>query len=231
MTDNIYTLIPKIMAEVTSIGKNKKNQAQGYSFRGIDDVYAALQKPLAEHGVFFIPEIESFIREEKTSKNGGLLTCTIIKAKFTFYAPDGSHVTASTLGESMDSADKSANKAMSAALKYALLQTFCIPTEELKDSEHDNPEPMAKRSSATSSPKQQPDQITPSSATGNDVFAFFKATTANGWTRAQAIKLLVDTYEDAGITSENWTNKATVEMLEGIKSVTAKTSAEQSSGV
>ena len=37
----------------------------------------------------------------------------------------------------MDSGDKSSNKAMSAAQKYAFLQVFCIPTEEPKDTEND----------------------------------------------------------------------------------------------
>ena len=40
---------------------------------------------------------------------------------------------ATVVGEGMDSGDKAANKAMAIAHKYALLQTFCIPTEEQKD--------------------------------------------------------------------------------------------------
>ena len=35
----------------------------------------------------------------------------------------------------MDSADKATNKAMSAAYKYACLQTFCIPTEGDNDAD------------------------------------------------------------------------------------------------
>jgi len=35
----------------------------------------------------------------------------------------------------MDSGDKAANKAMAVAHKYALLQAFCIPTEDVKDPE------------------------------------------------------------------------------------------------
>ncbi len=40
----------------------------------------------------------------------------------------------------MDSGDKSANKAMSAAYKYALMQVFCIPTDEPKDTENETHE-------------------------------------------------------------------------------------------
>ncbi len=43
----------------------------------------------------------------------------------------------------MDTSDKSTNKAMSAALKYAIIQALSIPTEELIDSERDHLEPQA----------------------------------------------------------------------------------------
>ena len=43
----------------------------------------------------------------------------------------------------MDSGDKATNKAMAAAFKYALFQTFCIPTEEMKDADAETPEASA----------------------------------------------------------------------------------------
>lgn len=136
----IFSAIPKIMATVGSIAKTRKNQSQGYAFRGIDDVYEALQKLLAENGVFFSPQVLEYHREEKQTKNGGVLTVTIIRCEFTFYADDGTYFKSITLGEGMDSGDKSSNKAMSAAVKYALLEVFCIPTSEPKDSEDESPE-------------------------------------------------------------------------------------------
>jgi hypothetical protein len=48
---------------------------------------------------------------------------------------DGSTHIVKTYGEAMDSADKATNKAMSAAYKYACLQTFCIPTEGDNDAD------------------------------------------------------------------------------------------------
>ena len=35
----------------------------------------------------------------------------------------------------MDSGDKASNKAMSSAFKYAFIETFCVPTEEDKDTD------------------------------------------------------------------------------------------------
>jgi len=136
-TPKIFLQIPKIMDEVGAVEKNRRNtQGSGYNFRGIDDLYLALQKHLASNGVFFTPEVIKSEREERLSKAGGNLIYTILLVKYKFYADDGSFFEATTVGEAMDSGDKSANKAMSAALKYALLQIFCIPTEEDKDTEN-----------------------------------------------------------------------------------------------
>ncbi len=136
----IFQLIPKIMAEVGSIGKDRKNLQQNYAFRGIDDVYNALKGPLSKNGVFIAPEVMSQLREERQTKNGGNLIYTVLTMKFVFYADDGSSFNVVTIGEAMDSGDKSANKAMSAALKYAFLQVFCIATEGDNDTENGSPE-------------------------------------------------------------------------------------------
>jgi len=138
--DNIYGLIPKVMCSIGAIGKERTNSQQNYKFRGIDDLYNAVQAALIEHKVFLVPEVIDIKREEKVSKTGGLLLYTILTIKYTFYADDGSFFSAITIGEAMDSGDKSCNKAMSAAQKYALLQVFCIPTEELKDTEEETHE-------------------------------------------------------------------------------------------
>lgn len=143
--ENIYFLISKVMGEVAGVEKNQKNTQQGYSFRGIDDLYAALQPPLVKYGVFFCTDVEKLEQTGRESKQGTMLTCTVLTVKFTFYAPDGSSIVVRTVGEGMDSGDKSCSKAMSTALKYALLQLFCIPTSEPKDSEHESPEPVYRK--------------------------------------------------------------------------------------
>lgn len=138
---SIYKKIPAIMSEVGHIGKNRRNtQGSGYNFRGIDDLYQAMQPLFAKHGVFCAPNVLREIREERQSKAGGNLIYTVLTVEFSFFADDGTCFKACTVGEAMDSGDKSANKAMSAALKYALLQVFCIPTEEDNDTENHSPE-------------------------------------------------------------------------------------------
>ena len=129
----IYALMGKVMAEVGAIGKDSTNQQQGFRYRGIDSVYNALNPLLAKHGIFMAPEVLDKTREERTNSKGTVLAFTCLRIRYTFWAPDGSSVSCVVEGEGMDSGDKSSNKAMAIAHKYALLQTFCIPTEEQKD--------------------------------------------------------------------------------------------------
>jgi hypothetical protein len=129
----IYALMGKIMAEIGHVGKDSVNQQQNFKYRSIDAVYGAVNPLLGKYGIFMAPEVLSKTREERTNKNGTVLAFTCLRMKYTFYAPDGSSVSCVVEGEGMDSGDKSSNKAMAVAHKYALLQTFCIPTEEAKD--------------------------------------------------------------------------------------------------
>lgn len=146
---NIYQSITKIMEEVPSIGKTQRNKTQGFMYRGIDDVMNALQPLLAKNKVFIVPEILEQTREERTTSKGGNLIYSICKIKYKFYAEDGSSVEAITIGEGMDSGDKATNKAMAIAMKYALFQVFCIPTDEMKDPDSETPEQSTKKSSVT----------------------------------------------------------------------------------
>lgn len=135
---NIYQAITAAMADVEPIAKGRRNQQQGFNFRGIDEIMNELQPVLKRHGLFVVPKVVDVIRQEKPTKNNGMLLYSIVTMEYTMYAQDGSSITGSTVGEGMDSGDKASNKAMAVALKYFLLQTFCIPTEDAKDPDADS---------------------------------------------------------------------------------------------
>lgn len=131
-TSHVYKAICAVMADigVTGISKARKNSQQGYTFRGIDDVYNELNHLLAKHKLIMTPRILAReVVERETAKGGALFNVTV-EAEFDLVsAEDGSKHTVRTYGEAMDSADKATNKAMSAAYKYAAMMVFCIPTE------------------------------------------------------------------------------------------------------
>jgi hypothetical protein len=158
MSESIYQAIASVMQEVEAIGKNQKNQQQGFRFRGIDDVYNAIHPVFAKHGVFSTTNVVAERTEERQTSRGGNLIYRILTIEYTFYASDGSSVKETIIGEGMDSGDKAANKAMAIAHKYALLQLLCIPTEDMVDPDSEAQEPSVpavrpERKEARSAPK------------------------------------------------------------------------------
>jgi ERF superfamily len=146
---NVYEAIKNVMAEIGTAGisKDRNNQQQGYKFRGIDDVYNALNPVLARHGLILLPKVLERSQVERQSSKGNTLIYTTLTVQFTAVAMDGSTAEIVTVGEAMDSADKSSNKAMAAAYKYAAMMLFCIPTEGDNDADATTHE-LAPRSTA-----------------------------------------------------------------------------------
>ena len=140
----IFGLIGQAMREIGAIGKDSRNQQQGFMYRGVDAVYNALNPVMGKLGLFMCPEVLEQVREERVNKNGTTLLYSILRIKYTLYAPDGSNVSCVVIGEGMDSGDKASNKAMSVAFKYACFELFCIPTEEMVDPDAEVYEVMPK---------------------------------------------------------------------------------------
>ena len=132
-----------ITAEIGALGKNKKNEQQGYAFRGVDDLMNALHPLFAKYGVFLMPEVTNTQRDERITAKGTALISVTVTVRYHFVAMDGSEIVATVVGEGMDSADKATNKAMTAAFKNVCFQTFCIPTDEVTKSDPDRETPDA----------------------------------------------------------------------------------------
>ena len=136
--EGIYPAMAKVMSQIGNIGKDNKNKAQGFSFRGIDDIYNHVHGLLAANDIFCLADTLSAEREVRQSKNGGCLYVTHLRIKFSFVHKDGSRVSTTLQGEGMDSADKGTNKATSVSHKYAFLTTFAIPTIEMAEPDRDS---------------------------------------------------------------------------------------------
>lgn len=137
---NIFETLMAVMNDIPAIGKDSKNMAQGFSFRGVDAVTNTLNPIFRKHNLIVMPtKITELSRDVKDTKNGGQQFFTNLIIEYTFYAEDGSYVKAEVKGEGADSGDKSSNKAMAVAFKYAVCQTFSIPTEK-EEPEADDPQ-------------------------------------------------------------------------------------------
>lgn len=137
-TPHVYKAISEVTAELAKQGvsKNQTNSYDRYNFRGIDDVYNALAPLLAKNNLCVMPKVTAREVTERTSNKGGALFYVVLWIEYTFVSSiDGSKHIIIVVGEAMDRGDKATNKAMSAAYKYACLQTFCIPTESSEDAD------------------------------------------------------------------------------------------------
>lgn len=128
----IYGKLAKVMAELPAVGKDSVNQQQGWNFRGVDAVVNAISPALRKHGVVVVPQVvECAYRDTTTAGRDPRPTREVtVRVSYTFYAEDGSSVTATVPGESLDQSDKGSAKAMSVAFRIALLQVFALPTSE-----------------------------------------------------------------------------------------------------
>jgi hypothetical protein len=141
--------LAEVMRRVQPIAKGRTADARvgGYSFRGIDDVYAALHDLFAEVGLVCLPSTLEREREQRPRMSGeGVNYVTHVRVRLRFLAQDGSSEELDAWGEGADTGDKSTGKAYSQAMKSALLAAFLIPTEA---SSNDDPD-------ATNSPASRP---------------------------------------------------------------------------
>jgi hypothetical protein len=124
----IHIAIPRIIGDLPGIGKDSRmTQGQQYDYRGIDDMMPHIKTQFARHGVHITPIYELVSDAEVVvGRNNAKMTRVVLKGMFRFTANDGSSVVCQTFGEARDSGDKAFNKAMTASLKYALMQVLAI---------------------------------------------------------------------------------------------------------
>jgi hypothetical protein len=201
MSGLIYKKMSDVMKDVKAVTKDQKNTAQGFKFRGIDQFVNALYPALTKHGVFMTPRSVNYTHELKEVVRGsgkpGVDKHVSILMEYDFYAEDGSKVTVGPVpAEGLDSGDKATNKALSAALKYALIQTFSVPTEDMAEADLETPEIGAAvsktdtRTAAKSETKDAAVPVAPAASEGPKKLSSFRkankpaetvATEDNGW--------------------------------------------------
>lgn len=127
----IYGDLAAVMADVTAVGKDGRNESQGYRFRGIDGVLNAVGPALRAHRVIVMPEMLEMTDEVvEVGKNRSRMSRVTVRVRYSFIASDGSMLHAVVPGEALDSSDKAGSKAMSVAFRTVLIQALALPTDE-----------------------------------------------------------------------------------------------------
>lgn len=133
---SVYAAINAIAGELAmrGISKTHTNEIDGYKYRSIDDVLDRLAPLLAKHRLCVLPRALERIVTERADERNRLLLQVALRVSFTVTSvDDGSSHTIEAYGEALDGGDKATAKAMSAAYKSAMVQTFCIPISGAED--------------------------------------------------------------------------------------------------
>jgi len=141
----VYQMISDVTASLSKVGMSKEgvNEYDKYNFRGIDQIYNVLGPIISEVGLVIIPNVLSRSQEVRKGAKDQNLSYVVVEVKYTLCSSeDGSTVDVVIPGEAMDRSDKATTKAMSAAYKYMVFQTFCPPLEpgSVDDPDAESPE-------------------------------------------------------------------------------------------
>lgn len=175
----LATKMVQVMLDVDKVEKRGWNpQGAGYHYATDYDILNALRTAMAGRGLVVFPSVREYSVRTIQTRNGTANINTVLM-DFTFVdAATGESQTVSAVGEGMDSGDKGCYKAMTGAVKYALLKTFLVPTgdDAEKPDTTDNQAPAQQ----TTGPGYTPRPSAPQQAASGAPL--------KGWTGSQTIE-------------------------------------------
>ena len=121
----------RVMERVSYVQKDKQMTGGGsYRYASVENVIAALRPEMVKEQLILVPVgVEPLALEIFESKSGSRQNRTQVKLTFDLmHGPSGQSKPIVVIGEGMDIGDKSSNKAMTAARKYALVMAFNLET-------------------------------------------------------------------------------------------------------
>jgi hypothetical protein len=125
---NLRQKLAEVRRRIGYVQKRGHNERFNYSYVTAADIAGSVGDILAELGVVVIPKLEEISYESAASRGEAIRMARVVMA-YTFADVDsGEEVIAKVAGQGLDSGDKAPYKAMTGALKYALLQSFLLAT-------------------------------------------------------------------------------------------------------
>lgn len=126
----------KIMDSLGAVEKKGYNKHQNYKYMREVDVMEALKSELIENKIIMLTS-SKFVDIQKKEGKDKTDFITTVETQHTFVdSESGEALTISSVGSGYDSSDKGAAKAITSAVKYAIMKTFMI-SDEGSDIEND----------------------------------------------------------------------------------------------
>ncbi len=125
---NLRQKLAEVRRRIGYVQKRGHNERFNYSYVTAADIAGSVGDILAELGVVVIPTLEDISYESAANRGEATRMARVVMA-YTFADVDsGEEVIAKVAGQGLDPGDKAPYKAMTGALKYALLQSFLLAT-------------------------------------------------------------------------------------------------------
>jgi ERF superfamily len=125
---NLRQKLAEVRRRIGYIQKRGHNERFNYSYVTAADIAGSVGDILSELGVVVIPCLENITYESATGRGETTRMARVVMA-YTFSDVDSDEeIVAKVAGQGLDSGDKAPYKAMTGALKYALLQSFLLAT-------------------------------------------------------------------------------------------------------
>jgi hypothetical protein len=125
---NLRQKLAEVRRRIGYIQKRGHNERFNYSYVTAADIAGSVGDILSELGVVVIPSLENITYESAASRGETTRMARVVMA-YTFADVDsGEEIVAKVAGQGLDTGDKAPYKAMTGALKYALLQSFLLAT-------------------------------------------------------------------------------------------------------
>ena len=125
---NLRQKLAEVRRRIGYIQKRGHNERFNYSYVTAADIAGSVGDILSELGVVVIPSLENITYESTPSRGETARMAQVVMA-YTFSDVDsGEEIVAKVAGQGLDTGDKAPYKAMTGALKYALLQSFLLAT-------------------------------------------------------------------------------------------------------
>ena len=125
----LHGKIASIVAEVDHVEKDGFNSQHNYAFTSEAAFLRALRGAMSSRNLTIFPSVNPETLKTTARMDGGKGTITECVVNYTITDGDsGEQIVVSVASQGFDTLDKGAFKAMTGALKYALRQTFMLPT-------------------------------------------------------------------------------------------------------
>jgi hypothetical protein len=125
---NLRQKLAEVRRRIGYVQKRGHSEYGNYSYVTAADIAGGIGDLLAELGVIVIPRLENITYESAASRGETTRMARVVMA-YTFADVDSrEQLAARVAGQGLDPGDKAPYKAMTGALKYALLQSFLLAT-------------------------------------------------------------------------------------------------------